>query len=347
MPRPLGRDRLEPSSDGTVLLLSLRPKPWKSREEASAEGPTLAGTAVQWDGELYELLRVERREAGGFRHVLAPWDERLLVRSCVEYRGEESAPSVEAAEVFGPPGSSGAAVAAVPGAGRDAWSRLPRPVRDLTLGFVPAVLLGWLFPFRIMREGISFLVHELGHTLAGWLFGCTALPAVVITIAFDQVLAAAVLIWGGLAWAAFRYRRVKPWNAILLAAAVVYPFLAFTKAYLTVFDLGGHLAEALFCAFALRRALDAERPAWERPVWAFLGFALAARNVGLFAGVAASASARTDYLTIAIAGRNDLVKVADTTGIALETLAALTALVFVGVTVGVLAARWAAARRAR
>ena len=54
----------------------------------------------------------------------------------------------------------------------------------------------------------------------------------------------------------------------------------------------------------------------------------------LFGGVVLSAAARTDYLTVAIAGQNDMVKVAATTGLALTTIAALTALVFLVVPLG-------------
>ena len=57
----------------------------------------------------------------------------------------------------------------------------------------------------------------------------------------------------------------------------------------------------------------------------------------LFGGVVLSAAARTDYLTIAITGQNDMVKVAATTGLALTTIAALTALVFLVVPLGALA----------
>ena len=57
----------------------------------------------------------------------------------------------------------------------------------------------------------------------------------------------------------------------------------------------------------------------------------------LFGGVVLSAAARTDYLTIAITGQNDMVKVAATTGLSLTTIAALTALVFLVVPLGALA----------
>ena len=158
-----------------------------------------------------------------------------------------------------------------------------------------------------------------------------------MTVVFEQNRAVAALVWGGLVYLGVRYRRAPRWNLLFAAAALVYPFLAFTRAHVTAFDLGGHLAEAAFAAWAFRRAVRGGRSEWERPVWAFFAFYLVARNVRLFGGVVFSAAARTDYLTIAIAGQNDLVKVAAATGVALPTLAFLTVLLFLVVPLGGLA----------
>ncbi len=368
MPRPLGRDRIEPTSDGTLVLLSLRPKPWAGREEVSPRSPDLPGTAVRWEGELFEVLTVEPRAGGGFRHVLAPWDDRYLVRKVVEYGdgGEPSPGDVapDTPEISGHPGvsevpaitdaagitevsqvsTSPLAVpttrrvgAPVPGSASAAWRALAPGVRALLVGFVPSVLFGWFFPFRVMGEGISFLVHELGHTFVAWFFGCSAMPAIVMTIVFAQSRVFAALVWCGLVFLAVKYRRAPRWNVAFAASAVLYPLVAFTPAHVTAFDLGGHLAEVVFAAWAFHRAVRSERPDWERPVWAFFAFYLVARNVKLFGGVVLSAAARTDYLTIAITGQNDMVKVAATTGLSLTAIAAMTALVFLVVPLGALA----------
>lgn len=336
MPRPHGRDRLEPTDDGTVVLLSLRPKGWAGRPEVPPRAPVLPGTAVRWDGALWEVLRVEARVGGGFRHVLVPWDDRFLVRSVEAYGDdpEPAAPPASASAAHGeapeeeafPPPAPRAAAPSPPAARREpglegAWRSLSPAARTLALAFVPSVLLGWFFPFRVMGEGISFLVHELGHTLVAWFFGCSAMPAVVMTIVFQQSPAAAAIVQGALVFLAVKYRRAPRWNVLFVSVASVYPFLAFTSAHLVAFDLAGHLAETAFAAWAFRRAVDDERPRWEGPVWAFFAFYLVARNVTLFGGVAFSAAARTDYLTVAITGQNDLVKVAARTGVALPTLA--------------------------
>ena len=365
MPRPTGRDRLEPTTDGTVVLLSLRPKGWSGREEGGPRAPVRPGTAVRWDGDLWEVLRVEPRAGGGWRHVLAPWDERNLVRSVVEYGeaggpvgSEAPAPAPEPPPTVAVPREAGAAglpglavsgavapspapspkgaqTRGAPGVAA-AWAALAPGVRALLVAFVPSVLFGWFFPFRVMGEGISFLVHELGHTFVAWFFGCTAVPAIVMTVVFEQNRAVAALVWGGLVFLAVRYRRAPRWNLLFAAVALLYPLLAFTKAHVTAFDLGGHLAEAAFAAWAFRRVARSERPEWERVVWAFFALYLVLRNVKLFGGVAFSAAARTDYLTVAIAGQNDLVKVAATTGLALATLAFLVALLFLVVPLGAL-----------
>jgi hypothetical protein len=329
---------------------------------------------VRWDGDLYEVLSVEARAGGGFRHVLAPWDDRYLVRTLVGYGDERGGEPPEVADrqavvapfppspeaLRGSPGESGPpAVAAAVGPGDGAVGRgpvspppqdgTPRPAglaeawrallpgpRALIVAFVPSVLLGWFFPFRVMGEGISFLVHELGHTLVAWFFGCSAVPVIVVTVVFAQSRVVAALVWGGLVFLAVKYRRAPRWNVLFAAAAVLYPLVAFTKAHVTAFDLGGHLAEAAFAAWAFRRAVHGGRAEWERPVWAFFAFYLVARNVKLFGGVVLSAEARTDYLTVAIAGQNDLVKAAATTGLELTTLAALVVLLFLVVPLGAL-----------
>jgi hypothetical protein len=227
--------------------------------------------------------------------------------------------------------------ASKPGGGSAAWRNLSPAVRTLLVAFVPSILLGWFFPFRVMGEGVSFLVHELGHTLVAWFFGCSAMPAIVMTIVFAQSRVFAALVWCGLVFLAVKYRRAPGWNAGFAVLAVVYPLVAFTQAHVTAFDLGGHFAELAFAAWAFHRAVRGERPEWERPVWAFFAFYLVARNVKLFGGVALSAAARTDYLTIAITGQNDMVKVAATTGLSLAAISALTALVFLVVPLGTLA----------
>jgi hypothetical protein len=187
------------------------------------------------------------------------------------------------------------------------------------------VVLGGIFPFHLMGEGMSFLIHELGHTAVSILFGSMAVPAVILTITFEQSRLAAGLIWAGLAWLAVRAWSSR-WPRGLLAgvvlAAAAYPFLAFTPLHVDAILAGGHLAEAVVAAFFFLRAEGSPTFAgWERPVYSFFAWYLWRRSAWLFWGVATDVQARTDYLTVAIAGENDLVKIANRHGLQLESLA--------------------------
>ena len=320
MPQPHGRDRVTLLENGQLSLASLRPKGWEGRDTSA--GPVLRpGTAVQWDDTLFEVLSVVTTPAGGTRYLLAPWDDRLLVRTLVGYGGGQDG-LVEA-----PPGSLSPVAAAAPqGRERDAtgtgWSRLPRPLAVLILGAAPALLLGWFLPFRIMGEGMSFLVHELGHAAVAILFGRLAVPAVLLTVTFEQSLLAASAIWVVLLFFSWRLRGAARLTWLLWGLTALYPFLAFTRLHLDLIHVAGHAAEVAVAAFFLHRALTGGLfTEWERPVYAFFAVYLWSRNARLFLGIATDRAARTDYLSVAITGENDLVKVASGHGLGLTAVA--------------------------
>ncbi len=311
MPTPYGRDRVAELEDGSIALSALRPKGWTGRAEANG-AMTIYGTAVEWEDAIWEVVRVETTPSGGTRYILAPWDERLVIRSYVRYPGDETLSA----------GPVPAAVRPAATAATNAWRRIPPPVRVLVLGFIPGVLLGWLFPFHLMGEGMSFFVHELGHTAVALAFGQLAVPAVIMTIAFEQSRLAAGLIWLVIVGVAWRLRSVPGWRLAAGAAAAVYPFIAFTQLHLDAFYLGGHLAEMMVAAVFFHRAVAGGLfSEWKRPIYAFFAWYLWLRNVRLFFGVATDAQARTDYLSVAITGENDLVQLANAHGLDLAAVA--------------------------
>jgi hypothetical protein len=176
--------------------------------------------------------------------------------------------------------------------------------------------------FHLMGEGMSFLVHELGHTVTAIAFGMLAVPAVVMTITFDQSRLAAGAIWIALVGLVWRLRSVPRWRVAAASAAALYPLIAFTPVHLDAIRVAGHLAEVVVAAFFFHRAVTGGLfSEWERPVYAFFAWSLWLRNVRLFFGVAFDAQARTDYLTVAITGENDLVTLANAHGLDLATVA--------------------------
>ncbi|KAA0253093.1 MAG: hypothetical protein EDX89_15760 [Acidobacteria bacterium] len=343
-PTPQGRDRVETTEGGDVVLLTRLGRPWAPREAGGAR----TGSAVRWDGQVFEVVGAEARPQGGFRYVLRPWDDRNVIRSLDEYPGEEPAGAPPQARPAPAPAGVRAPDAARPRGAAALLRRIPPPLRPLLAGALPAVLLGWFLPFRILGEGISFFVHELGHTFVSWLFGRFAVPAVILTLTFDQSRLLAGLIWAALLYAAFRLRSVRGVRAAAFAVAGLYPVVAFTPLHVQAINLAGHAAEALVAAVFLfraqRRGLVSD---WELPVYGFLGAYLWARNVKLFFGVAFDAAARNEYLTVAITGENDLVKVAQAFHLDLALAAALTFLVCLAVpALGVVAGLRAAAHAA-
>jgi hypothetical protein len=345
MPRPLGRDRLEPATpgdgEGAVVLGSPREKGWEGRVEGRVVMP---GTAVRWDEEIWEVVSVGQTGSGGFRYVLVPWDERNLVRRVVDYAPEALSNVKRAPEFAQPPTSAdpGSTGHVPPPAAANAWLRIPATLRPLVAALPVALVAPYLCPLRVMGDGMSAFAHELGHTFASWIFGRLAIPAAIVTIHFEQSRILAAVLWAGLLFLTWKARtslrsarsglRTFPTLFFsLCAASAIYPLLAFTRGYDQFTSAMGHGGEILAVCILLRLAMygrgDAtERETWERPVYAFFAWYLWIRNVKLFAGIAFDREARTDYLTIAITGDNDFVKLAREWSIPLEKVALVVAL---------------------
>lgn len=90
MPRAWGSDRLEEGDGGSLLLHAPKAKGWVPRREGP-RGTPLAGTAVLWEGEPWEV--VEASQAGdGVRYRLVPWDRTEVLRGVEPYPPPASRP---------------------------------------------------------------------------------------------------------------------------------------------------------------------------------------------------------------------------------------------------------------
>lgn len=88
VPKPAGADRVEPGPGAGLWLETAAAKGWVARSPA---GPTSAehpGTSVVWEDERYEVLAVEELPGGRVRYLLAPWDERHVIRVSDRYDAE-------------------------------------------------------------------------------------------------------------------------------------------------------------------------------------------------------------------------------------------------------------------
>ncbi|HUM01488.1 MAG TPA: hypothetical protein VL084_04335 [Thermoanaerobaculia bacterium] len=89
MPRPFGTDRLDAAASGALVLSSSRPKGWRERSPADRTSAEHPGTAVLWEGELWEVTSAVTLPGGSVRYELRLWDERHTARH-VETYDEES-----------------------------------------------------------------------------------------------------------------------------------------------------------------------------------------------------------------------------------------------------------------
>lgn len=127
---------------------------------------------------------------------------------------------------------------------------------------------------------IIILLHELGHTIFGWLFGYPSIPAFDftygggITIHQQQNPVILVIIFGGLICLFYIFRKNIRTLTILVILTGLYLLLAFSSLHELLILFMGHGTELFFGGLFLFRALSGSAvivPA-ERPLYAFLAF---------------------------------------------------------------------------
>lgn len=124
------------------------------------------------------------------------------------------------------------------------------------------------------------LVHEMGHALAGWLYGYPSIPAFDftygggVTLQGGRVTLLPALVAGGLAVAVWVFRRNLVTRSLAIGALALYAATAFTSAHEAVITAMGHGGELLFATVFLHRAFSGnacQRPG-ERTLYAAVGF---------------------------------------------------------------------------
>lgn len=91
--RAYGGDTVEEGEEGRVSLTSTSSKGWRGRTPAVAfRRAAHPGTAVTWEGALYEVMQARPLTCGDVIYSLAPWDETQAIRTLERY----DAPTEEA-----------------------------------------------------------------------------------------------------------------------------------------------------------------------------------------------------------------------------------------------------------
>lgn len=89
MPRPFGTDHLDVAAEGILVVHAGHPKGWRGRGTATQTTSAHPGTAILWEGEVWEVVSAVDLPGGGVRYELSRWDERHAARH-VEPYDEES-----------------------------------------------------------------------------------------------------------------------------------------------------------------------------------------------------------------------------------------------------------------
>ena len=84
-PRAWGSDRAAAAPDGAFLLECAVGKGWLARVARSQTRSEHPGTAVEWEGEVYEVLAVEPLAGTAVRYRLAPWEHGHAIRRIERY----------------------------------------------------------------------------------------------------------------------------------------------------------------------------------------------------------------------------------------------------------------------
>jgi hypothetical protein len=183
----------------------------------------------------------------------------------------------------------------------------PRPDRDAARSLAwgaGAALVVMLVPFtRFVASYLAILVHELGHAVAGWVFGYPAIPAFDFLfgggITFHTGRSGAMLfcVYALFATAAWWARRRPTLLLLIGIGAVIHVILGFTRAHEAIQIAAGHLSELVFAGLFLWRALDgsALRTRAERPAYAFAGSFLVLNAIAFAWRLATSDAARVEY----------------------------------------------------
>lgn len=350
MPKAYGSDRVEEAPDGRIVLRAAEPKGWEGRSRVGPRMTERPGTAVRWDDEFFEVLEVSDGPAGEAVYMMAPWEERHVLRAFEEYSAGQA--SAQAPGPFGglrAPGAAPSTVRSVRLTAARKPTRYPWLANPWTLvgiGLALAIvaevraipLTGLL---RFLQMGIGFLTHEVGHAVFAWFFGSFALPTPLLTIVFEPSLPNRIAVVGALLVVGWIFRASKKVLVAVAATVVAYPILIALGIDALFVHLGGHGAEVLCAAFFLWQVVRGGFfRDWERPGYALLGALLWVRNVVLDYRLVTDAEARTDYLSVAITGVNDFVKVADELGTRLESVAAFMLLFSLVVPALALGAAW-------
>jgi len=196
---------------------------------------------------------------------------------------------------------------------------LPSSVLLLMIGAALAPVFTFTPLLKYMGWFIKSLAHEMGHSLAGWFFGCPAFPAIRLdghAAAFHQgqIFILAFCVMAALCYSVFHFRSNRKLMIVLAVCTLAYPAIAFTRTMDLFHLFAGHLGELALAVICIWRAMSGgfSSSMIERGVYSVLGWYLASANAVLCGKLLWSQAARSDYASSGSFGlTNDYIIIAE------------------------------------
>ncbi|MCS7080932.1 MAG: hypothetical protein NZ585_12905 [Chloracidobacterium sp.] len=147
------------------------------------------------------------------------------------------------------------------------------------------------------------LVHELGHTVAGWAYGYPSIPAFDfvygggVTIHQDRQWLLIAVWYGVLGWSFYHFRANHGTLALLAGFVTAYTITTLTALHEAIVIAMGHGGELMFATVFLYRAWSGQSlvHGLERPLYAFAGFYIQFHDLRFAFQLLTSQEARLDY----------------------------------------------------
>jgi len=203
----------------------------------------------------------------------------------------------------------------------------------LALGLFLAVAVMGSSILSYFSGMITTMIHELGHSAGGWLYGYPSVPSFDfiygggVTLQHERAwwLAAGVALL--LVWFMFKYRRNRVTLLLLAGMLAAYTVTALTPSHQGFILAMGHGAELLFAGVFLYRALSGSKisHAFMRPVYAFISLFVILDNLRFSYLLAFDDTHRYHYESVSAMGfQMDFSRLADNyLNISISSIAAI------------------------
>jgi hypothetical protein len=147
------------------------------------------------------------------------------------------------------------------------------------------------------------LVHEMGHTIFGWIYGYPSLPAFDfvygggMTLHIERSYLLLGVIYALLIWAIWFWRKNTAAVVVLIALGVIHAATAFSRSHEVIILFMGHGTELAIAAIFIYRALSGAAVAHtvERPLYAAVGLFIVFYDLSFAYALITSADARALY----------------------------------------------------